>query len=99
MGDSLVGKIIKIDGVDIVVEIAPQARISEVDFSWDVNGHLISMHKYLYSYLPCKRRIISRITSIYEKEIFSPATVFKSESKGKYLVSGKLIAIYDDYIK
>lgn len=91
-----IGRIVKIDGIVISIEISPDEQLQNVSFSWDTKDYLVSIHRYIYCFLPDKRRIISRITTIFDKDLFSDRSLFDKKSY-KYIVEANLTAIFDDF--
>ena len=91
-----IGKIVKIDGITLSIEISPDKQLQNVSFGWYQKDYLISIHKYVYCYLPCKRKIISRIKTIYDRDLFTPNGIF-DKKVSKYIVEANLTAIYDDF--
>jgi hypothetical protein len=93
--DFKIGRIVKISGLEILFEIS-EADINKISIQWNIKDYLISIHKYIFSYLPNNKKIIARVTKIWDKEMFGDQSIY-SKSDSKYLAEAHLIAIYDDY--
>ncbi|MBA4320770.1 MAG: ATP-binding protein [Flavobacterium sp.] len=92
------GRIVKIDGITLNIEISPEEQLQNITIGWDFKDYLVSIHRYIYCFLPCKRKIISRIKAVYDKDLFTEKTLFDKRIS-KYILEADLIAIYDDFSK
>ena len=94
----IIGKIVKIDGLNITIEISREQDIRKILLQWNIKDYLVSIHKYVFAYLPNNRKIIARITKVYDKELFKTDNIYDKELP-KYLIEATLTAIYDDFTK
>ncbi len=93
--DCKIGRIVKISGLEILFEIN-DLDISKISIQWNFKDYLISIQKYVFSYLPNNKKIIARVTKIWDKETFGETNIY-SKNNSKYLAEAHLVAIYDDY--
>ena len=70
--------------------------ICKISVSESLKDYLVSVQKYVFTYLPNNKKIIARISKIWNKDAFSDQNLY-SKNDQKYLVEAHLIAIYDDY--
>lgn len=94
----VIGKIVKIDGLNITVEITREQDIRKILLQWNIKDYLVSIHKYVFAFLPNNRKIIARITKVFDKELFKADNIYDKEHP-KYLIEANLTAIYDDFTK
>jgi hypothetical protein len=93
-----IGKIVKIEGLNITVEITREQDIRKILLQWNITDYLVSIHKYIFAFLPNNTKIIARITKIFDKELFKADNIYDKEHP-KYLIEASLTAIYDDFTK
>lgn len=91
-----IGKIVKIDGLNITIEIAREQDIRKILLQWNIKDYLVSIHKYVFAFLPNNRKIIARITKVFDKDLFKTDNIYDKEHP-KYLIEANLTAIYDDF--
>jgi DNA helicase HerA-like ATPase len=91
-----IGKIVKIDGLNITIEIAREQDIRKILLQWNIKDYLVSIHKYVFAFLPNNRKIIARITKVFDKDLFKTDNIYDKENP-KYLIEANLTAIYDDF--
>ena len=94
----IIGKVVKIDGLNITVEITREQDIRKILLQWNIKDYLVSIHKYVFAFLPNNRKIIARITKVFDKELFKLDNIYDKEHP-KYLIEANLTAIYDDFTK
>lgn len=94
----VIGKVVKIDGLNITIEITREQDIRKILLQWNIKDYLVSIHKYVFAFLPNNRKIIARITKVFDKELFKADNIYDKEHP-KYLVEANLTAIYDDFTK
>ncbi|MBK8344632.1 MAG: hypothetical protein IPL12_15855 [Bacteroidetes bacterium] len=94
----VIGKIVKIDGLNITVEITREQDIRKILLQWNIKDYLVSIHKYVFAFLPNNRKIIARITKVFDKELFKTDNIYDKEHP-KYMIEANLTAIYDDFTK
>jgi hypothetical protein len=93
-----IGKVVKIDGLNLTIEITREHDIRKILMQWNIKDYLVSIHKYVFAFLPTNRKIIARITKVFDKELFKPDNIYDKEHP-KYLIEANLTAIYDDFTK
>ncbi|SMD42338.1 hypothetical protein SAMN00777080_0885 [Aquiflexum balticum DSM 16537] len=91
-----IGKIVKIDGLNITIEIAREQDIRKILLQWNIKDYLVSIHKYVFAFLPNNKKIIARITKVFDKDLFKTDNIYDKEHP-KYLIEANLTAIYDDF--
>jgi hypothetical protein len=91
-----IGRIVKIEGLNILFEIVRDEEISKIILSWNIKDFVVSIHKYVFAYLPNNKRIVARISEIYDRDLFKKEDIYVKAST-KYLAEAKLTAIYDDF--
>ncbi len=91
-----IGRIVRIEGLNILFEVIQEEELSKIVLCWNIKDFVVSIHKYVFSYLPNNKRIVARITQIYDKDVFRKEGVYIKTSS-KYLVEAKLTAIFDDF--
>jgi len=94
----VIGKIVKIDGLALTIEITREQDIRKILLQWNIKDYLVSIHKYVFAFLPNNRKIIARITKVFDKELFKADNIYDKEHP-KYLIEANLTAIYDDFTK
>jgi len=97
-GDLVIGKLVKIDGLNIIIEIAREEDIRKIILQWNVKDYPVSVHKYIYGFLPNGKKIIARINKVFDKDLFKSDSIYVRENP-KYLVEANLSAIYDDFMQ
>lgn len=96
--DMKIGKIIRIENLSVLVEITNNEIASNISLKSGINDYVVSINRFIYATLPNSKKIIARISKIYDRDLFVNESVFE-DGKGKYLVEVDLVGIYDDYLK
>ncbi len=94
----IIGKVVKIDGLNLTIEITHEQDIRKILLQWNIKDYLVSIHKYVFAFLPNNRKIIARITKVFDKELFKTDSIY-DKGHTKYLIEANLTAIYDDFTK
>lgn len=92
------GKIIRIDGLHIIVEITEKNIANKLSTKRGTNDFAVSVNKLVFSELPNGKKIVGRISKIYDKQIFEEETIF-SNFPEKFLINVELIGIYDEFLE
>lgn len=90
-----IGKIVKIEGIKISIAIDKDLQINKIELNSILKDYSLSVQKYVYTYLPNQKKIIARISKIYERSC-EDEDVFK-QLNSNYIAEAVLTAIYDDY--
>lgn len=100
MGENniLIGKIVKLDGLSIIVEITEKGIADRITIKMGVSDFVVSVGKLIYSALPNGKKVICRITTIYDKNLFANQNIF-NKSDNKFILEAELTGIYDDFLK
>lgn len=93
-----IGKIIRIDGINIIIEITERDIASKLSIKSGTVDFAVSINKLVFSNLPNNKKIVGKITKIYDKSIFEKDTIF-SNSLEKFLIEIELVGIYDEFIE
>ncbi|WP_205625408.1 hypothetical protein [Oceanobacillus caeni] len=96
-GDVRIGKIIKIEGLAIHIEVTDENVANKLVLKYGINDYVASINKMIYSISPNGKRIIGRITKIFDKNTFSPDDIFL-KSHDSFVIEATLVGIYDDYL-
>src|SRR5215475_7159325 len=94
----VIGKLVKIEGLNITIEITSEYDIRKILLQWNFKDYLVSIHKYIFAYLPNHKRVIARVSKVFDKELFKTDNIY-DKGQSKYLVEANLTAIYDDFRK
>ncbi|WP_027725738.1 ATP-binding protein [Tuberibacillus calidus] len=98
-GSSLkIGKLVKIENLTILVEITERDIVNSISLKSGINDFVVSINKFIYAVLPNSKKIIARISKIYDRNLFINDNIF-TDTQGKFLVEAELVGIYDDYLK
>ncbi|WP_199426659.1 ATP-binding protein [Thermaerobacillus caldiproteolyticus] len=95
--DVKIGKIIKIEGVNIQVEVIERDIATKLVQKNGVNDFIVSINKLIYCYLPNGKKIVARITKIYDKNAFITEDIFE-RGKEAYVIEAILLGIYDEFL-
>jgi hypothetical protein len=83
MNDIRIGKILRIEGLDILIQITEDVSDRLLIYN-DCSDFLVSINRLIYSKLPSGKIVIAKIAKIFEKSLFVKEDLFKvSEDKGK----------------
>ena len=93
-----IGKIIKIDGTTILIEITEKNVANKLTIRMGTNSFPISINKMIFTELPNNKKVVGRISKIYDKSLFEKSNIYDN-SVDKFLVEVELIGIYDDFLK
>lgn len=93
-----IGKIIKIEGLVIQIEVQEKNIANKLTVKNGVNDFLVSINKLVYCSLPNGKNIIARINKIFDKNVFATDTIY-IQNKEAYIIEAMFIGIYDNYLK
>ncbi|TDV97929.1 ATP-binding protein [Pseudobacillus badius] len=96
--DIKIGKIIKIEGLTIQIEVIERDIANKLILKNGINDFIVSINKLIYCYLPNGKQIIARITKIYDKNAFATEDIY-IRSKDEYVVEAAFLGIYDSFLK
>ncbi|MFS0673650.1 ATP-binding protein [Ornithinibacillus sp. 179-J 7C1 HS] len=96
-GDVRIGKIIKIEGLAIHIEVTDENVANKLVLKYGINDYVASINKLIYSILPNGKRIIGRISKIFDKNTFIPDDIFL-KSNNSFVIEATLLGVYDDYL-
>jgi len=99
IADSKIGKIVKIEGLTILIEVTEKNVADKVLIKMGIGNYVVSINKFIYAILPSGKRIISRITSVIDRSLFYEPNILTSENDEKILIEADLVGIYDDITK
>jgi len=94
-----IGKIVKIDGLTILVEITEKNVADKVFIKMGIGNFVVSINSFIYAVSPSGKKVISRITKIIDRSLFYEQDIFTNNSNDKILVEADLVGIYDDLSK
>lgn len=94
-----IGKIVKIEGITILVEVTEKNVADKVLIKMGIGNYVVSINKFIYATLPSCKRVISRITKIIDRSLFYEQNIFSDNSNDKILIEADLVGIYDDITK
>lgn len=90
-----IGKIVRIEGIRVSIAIDNDIQVNKIVLNSIIKDYSLSIQKYVYTFLPNQKRIIGRITKVYERS-FESEDLFKNHNSN-YVAEATLTAIYDDY--
>lgn len=96
-GDIRIGKIIKIEGLAIHIEVTDENVANKLILKYGINDYVASINKLIYSILPNGKRIIGRISKIFDKNTLIPEDIFL-KSNDSFVIEATLVGVYDDYL-
>lgn len=96
MSDLKIGKILRIEGLDVLIQITEDVSDRLLIYN-DCCDFIVSINRLIYSKLPSGKIVVAKITKIFEKSMIVKEDIFKV-SDDKYLLGAKLIGIYDNYL-
>ena len=97
-GDVKIGKIIKIEGLSIHIEVLEEGIANKLVLKYGINDYVVSINKMLYSILPNGKKIIARISKIYDKNTLNPDDIF-TKQQDSFVLEASFIGIYDDFLQ
>jgi len=89
-----IGKIVRIEGIRVSIAIDNDIQVNKIELNSIIKDYSLSIQKYVYTFLPNQKRIIGRITKVYERS-FESEDLFKNHNSN-YVAEATLTAIYDD---
>ena len=96
-GDVKIGKIIRIEGLTIHIEVSEQDVANKLTLKYGINDYVVSINKMVYSTLPNGMKIIARITKIFDKNTFVEQDFFIKQYDS-FVLEATFIGIYDDFL-
>lgn len=96
--DKVIGKIVKIEGIHILIEITERDIANKITIFMGSGDFAVSINKLLFSVLPNGKKVVGRITKIFDRNMFDQTSFFSSAAD-KFLVEADLIGIYDEFLK
>lgn len=96
-GDVKIGRIIKIEGLSIHIEIMDKDIANKLVLKYGINDYVVSINKMIYSLLPNGKKIIARIGKIYDKNTLKPDDIF-TQLQDSFVLEASFIGIYDDFL-
>lgn len=92
------GRIVKIDGIRIRIELTENENASKLIIFMGHSNYWITINKLVYSNLPNGKKVVARIKEISNRNIFEKENFFATPNN-KILVDADLIGIYDEFKK
>lgn len=96
-GDVKIGKIIKIEGLVIHIEIIEKNIANNLILKYGINDYVVSINKMVYSVLPNGKKIIARISKIFDRNTVNPEDIF-TQHKDSFVLEATFVGIYDDFL-
>lgn len=96
-GDVRVGKIIKIEGLIINIEVIDEDVANKLVLKYGINDYVASINKLIYSILPDGKRIVGRVSKIFDKNTFLPDDIF-IKNDHSFVIEANLVGTYDDFL-
>jgi uncharacterized protein len=97
-GDVKIGKIIKIEGLFIHIEVMEKDIANKLVLKYGINDYVVSINKMIYSLLPNGKKIIARIGKIYDKNTLNPDDIF-TQQQDSFVLEATFVGIYDDFLQ
>ncbi|RSK49679.1 ATP-binding protein [Bacillus canaveralius] len=97
-GDVKIGKIIKIEGLTIHIEIIEKDVANKLVLKYGINDYVVSINKMIYSVLPNGKKIIARITKIFDKNTLNQEDIF-IQQQDSFVLEATFIGIYDEFLQ
>lgn len=98
INEKVIGKIVKIEGIHILVEITEKDIANKIFLFMGSGDFAVSINKLLFSVLPNGKKVIGRITKIFDRNMFDQSSIFVNSSE-RFLIEADLIGIHDDFLK
>lgn len=95
--DIKIGRIIKIEGLNILIELNEKGIANKLILKYGINDFVVSINKLIYSFLPNGKKIVARITQVYDKSSLKKENIFLATSDS-FLIEGTFLGIYDEFI-
>lgn len=96
--DKVIGKIVKIEGIHLLIEITERDIANKISIFMGSGDFAVSINKLLFSVLPSGKKVVGRITKIFDRNMFEQSSFFSSTTD-KFLIEADLIGIYDEFLK
>ncbi|MEH7378982.1 ATP-binding protein [Bacillus sp. JJ1533] len=96
-GDVKIGKIIKIEGLTIHIEIMENDVANKLVLKYGINDYVVSINKMIYSVLPNGKKIVARITKIFDKNTLNQEDIF-IQHQDSFILEATFVGIYDDFL-
>lgn len=96
--DKVIGKIVKIEGIHVLIEITEKDIANKISLFMGSGDFAVSINKLLFSVLPSGKKVVGRITKIFDRNMFDQNSIFINASD-RFLIEADLIGIHDDYLK
>lgn len=96
--DVKIGKIIKIEGLTIHIEIMEKDIANKLVLKYGINDYVVSINKMIYSILPNGKKIIARITKIFDKNTLNQEDIF-IQQPDSFVLEATFVGIYDDFLQ
>lgn len=97
-GDVKIGKIIRIEGLTIHIEVSEQDVANKLTLKYGINDYVVSINKMVYCTLPNGMKIVARITKIFDKNTFVEQDFFIKQYDS-FVLEATFIGIYDDFLQ
>lgn len=97
--DCKIGKIVKVDGLSILVEVTEKNIADKVHIRMGVSSFPVSINKFIYANLPSGKRIIARISKVIDKKLFEEVNIYQKSNDEMILIEADLNGIYDDFTR
>jgi len=91
-----IGKIVKIEGLTILVEVTEKNIADKVLIKMGISDYVVSINRFIYATLPSGKKVIARITTIIDRSLFYEQNIFYDKNNDKILIEADLVGIYDD---
>lgn len=91
--DHAIGEIIRVNSTSIEIDLTMD--VSKAHINIHLKGYPVSIHQYVYAYLPNHQIIICRIYDIFDKTKLENKVLFKSKNEIQYSAEANFIAIYN----
>ncbi|MDH2879432.1 ATP-binding protein [Bacillus cytotoxicus] len=95
--DRKIGRIIKIEGLNILIELNETGIANKLILKYGINDFVVSINKLIYSFLPNGKKIVARITQIYDKSSMKKENIFLTKADS-FLIEATFLGIYDEFI-
>lgn len=92
ISDHAIGEIIRVNSTSIEIDL--KMDVSKAYVNIHLKGYPVSIHQYVYAYLPNHQIIICRIYDICDKTKLENKVLFKSKNELQYTAEASFIAIY-----
>lgn len=93
ISDHAIGEIIRVNSTSIEIEL--KLDVSKAYINIHLKGYPVSIHQYVYAYLPNHQIIICRIFDVCDNTKIENKILFKSKNDLLYKAEANFIAIYN----